>query len=56
MQCVTLSSLLDSWHYPCSAKNVKEIAAPSKMCFANEKLEEASLELREFLVLLFDTA
>ena len=36
---MVLSSLPDSWHYPCSVKNVKEMAAPSEMCWANEELE-----------------
>ena len=33
------SSLLGSRHYPCSVENVKEMAAPSEMCWANEELE-----------------
>ena len=33
------SSLSDSWHHPCSDENVKEIAAPGEMCWANEELE-----------------
>ena len=34
---MVLSSLSDSWHYPCSVENVKEMAAPSEMCCANEE-------------------
>ena len=36
---MVLSSLSDSWHYPCSVENVQEMAAPSEMCWANEELE-----------------
>ena len=36
---MVLSSLSDSWHYPCSVRNVQEIAAPSDICWANEELE-----------------
>ena len=36
---MVLSSLSGSRHYPCSAENVKEMAAHSEMCWANEELE-----------------
>ena len=36
---MVLSSLSDSWHYPCSVENVQEMAAPSEMCWANEELK-----------------
>ena len=36
---MVLSCLSGSRHYPCSVENVKEMAAPSEMCWANEELE-----------------
>ena len=36
---MVLSSLSGSRHYPCSVENVKEVAAPSEMCWTNEELE-----------------
>ena len=36
---MVLSSVLDSFNYPCSVENVQEMAAPSEMCWANEELE-----------------
>ena len=36
---MVLSFLWGSRHYPCSVENVKEMAAPSKMCWANGELE-----------------
>ena len=29
---IFLSSLSDSWHYPCNVENVQKKAAPSEMC------------------------
>ena len=41
---MVLSSLSDSWHYPFIVKNVKEMAAPSEMCWANEELEKNKVQ------------
>ena len=36
---MVLSSLSDSLHYPCSVEIVREKAAGSEICWANEELE-----------------
>ena len=38
---MVLSSLSDSLHYSCSVGDVREMAAPSEMCWSNEKLESS---------------
>ena len=40
---MVLSSFSGSRHYPCSVENVKEMAAPGEMCWANEELESQAV-------------
>ena len=51
---MVLSSLSDSWYYPCSVESVKEMAAPSEMCWANKELKSPVEEKAGAVVVLLN--